>query len=246
MNKSVVLLTAAVSPSPRVPFTALDQNKRLELYLAAFAEWKSITTKNGMRLCIVETTGASQELLGITQKDDVLFLEHTPDPALEPLGKGALESSALDAGMTFVANQFGGETTVHKVTGKLSVPNWRKVFETQQPSTLRIRRSLNRSTCDTRVFSSTPSTWLTHFSKIHEQTNDTQGIYFEHAVGYRSVVAEFTDASFSVERFATPPRIVGISGSDGIAYGGFSKDGLSNTLAHVEQFVLPPFAKRMV
>lgn len=246
MNKPVVLLTAAVSPSPNVPFTALHQSKRLELYLTAFAEWKSITTHNGMRLCIVETTGASQELLEITPSDDVLFLEHTPNPALEPLGKGALESSAMDAGMAFVANQLDSEITVHKVTGKLSVPNWRKVFKHQKPSTIRIRRSLDRSTCDTRVFSTTPETWARHFSNIHEQTNDPNGIYFEHVVGYRSVIAEFSDPSFEVERFATPPRIIGISGSDGNAYGGFNKDGVSNALAHIEQFLLPPFSKRMI
>lgn len=246
MNQPVVLLTAAVSPSPVVPFTALDQSQRLGLYLDAIKEWRDICAESGMRLCVVETTGASADLLELTANERELFVAHRPDPALEPLGKGALESSAMDAGMAFVADAIGPNSTVHKVTGKLRVPNWRKVLVPQAVNTLRIRRSMDRSTCDTRVFSSTPFTWATHFARIFEQTNDVDGVYFEHVVGHRSIIAEFTDPSFRVERFATPPHIVGVSGSDGAAYGGFSRDGLSSALAHVEKHLLPPFQRRMI
>lgn len=246
MSQPVVLLTAAVSPSPVVPFTALDQSQRLGLYLDAFKEWRAICAESGMRLCVVETTGASADLLELTANERELFVAHRPDPALEPLGKGALESSAMDAGMAFVSDAIGPNATVHKVTGKLRVPNWRKVLLPQAANTLRIRRSMDRSTCDTRVFSSTPLTWSTHFARIFEQTNDVNGIYFEHAVGYRSVVAEFSDREFRVERFAKPPHIVGVSGSDGVAYGGFSKDGLSNALSHVEKHFLEHFQRRMI
>lgn len=246
MSQSVVLLTAAVNPSPAVPFTALDQTQRLSLYLGAFAGWRRITAESGMRLCIVETTGASAELLQLTPQERELFVAHRPDPQLEPLGKGALESSALDAGMTFVSQTLGADSTVHKITGKLRVPNWRKVLQPVASNSLRIRRSMDRSTCDTRVFTTTPASWLTHFSRISDDTNDPAGVYFEHVVGYRSVIAEFNDPGFHVERFSTPPKIIGVSGSDGIAYGGFTKDGLSNSLAHVEQYILPPFGKRLI
>lgn len=246
MSQQVVLLTAAVTPSPLVPFTALNSMQRLGLYRAAFTNWREITAATGMRLCIVETTGATADELGLESAERELFVQHEPNPALEPLGKGALESSALDAGMGFIAGQLGTAVTVHKVTGKLHIPNWKRVLHVQEPNTLRIRRSMDRSTCDTRIFSTTAGTWLNHFAGISDLTNDNDGVYFEHVVGYRSILAEFKDPNFLVEQFPTPPKIVGVSGSDGNKYGGFTKDGLSNVLAHIERPVLPHFRKRMI
>ena len=111
---------------------------------------------------------------------------------------------------------------------------------------LRIRRSLDRGTCDTRIFTTTPAVWQQYFSGIYAETNDLEGRYFEHVVGHRSILAEYASPEFEVLQFPTPPKIVGISGSDGKAYGGFNKDGLSNALAHVERYLLPPFRRRMI
>lgn len=242
----IVLSPAAVRPSARVPFTALDTQQRLDLYRSAFSEWAEIVRQSGKKLCVIETTGQPRESLLGAEAQDVDYVPHTPNSQLEPLGKGALESSALDAGMDYLARKYGSDITVHKVTGKLHVPNWSKVLLPLVGPGLRIRRSLDRGTCDTRVFTTTPSVWQEYFRGIYAETNDREGRYFEHVVGHRSILAEYASPDFQVLHFPTPPKIVGISGSDGKAYGGFTKDGLSNALAHVEQYLLPPFRKRMI
>lgn len=242
----IVLSPAAVRPSARVPFTALDSEQRLELYRSAFSEWAELVQQSGGKLCVIETTGQPRDSVLGSDAHDVEYVHHTPDAALEPLGKGALESSALDAGMSYLADKYGPDITVHKVTGKLRVPNWSKVLLPLGSRGLRIRRSLDRGTCDTRVFTTTPAVWQQYFTGIHSETNDPEGRYFEHVVGHRSILAEYASSEFEVLQFPTPPRIVGISGSDGKAYGGFNKDGLSNSLAHVEQYLLPPFRRRMI
>ena len=244
MSAPVLMLTAAVNPSPVVPFTALDRDQRLSLYLEAFSNWRRIAASAGLQLLVVETTGASREELRLAKSD--LLLAHSPDTSLEPRGKGALESSALDAGMDFVRDEVGPAVTVHKVTGKLAIPNWRALFERQQSNTLRIRRSMDRRVCDSRVFSTTPDTWLTHFAGLSSLTDDPNGVYLEHVLGFQSVLAEFNSLEFRLERFRRPPRIHGVSGSDGSRYGGFSKDGLSFALSQVETHLLPPFQKRMI
>ena len=242
----VVLSPAALRPSPRVPFTALDPDQRLELYRSAFSDWLDIVILSGKKLCIVETTGESARTLLGDREGEADFLSHEPDTSLEPLGKGALESSALDAGMSFIAEQYGEQTTVHKVTGKLLVPNWRSVLKPIAVEEIRIRRSMDRGTCDTRVFTTSPATWLTYFGDAFTETNDVEGRYLEHVVGQRSIAAEYNSQTFRVSRFSAPPKIRGISGSDGKAYGGFNKDGLSNVLARIEKHILPPFQRRMI
>ena len=72
-----------------------------------------------------------------------------------------------------------------------------------------------------------------------------EGRYFEHVVGHRPTLAEYASPDFEVLQFPTPLKIVGNSG-DGEAHGGFDKDGPSNALDHVEQYLLPPFRKRMI
>jgi hypothetical protein len=242
----VLLLTAAVSPSSDVPFTALDPAVRLELYQKAFSKWEHIATTSAMKLCILETTGSSLADFKFANPQEIMFISHIPPARLHPRGKGALEAHALDVGFDTIGKIFGPDVTVHKITGRLAIPNWASIFEMQSPSSLRIRRSLDRSTCDTRVFSTTPGSWQRHFRKCDQVVDDNAGIYLEHAIGHRSIVAEFNDPTFHLDRFARIPRVNGISGSSGKKYGGLSKDGLSNALSHIEQFVLPPFGRRLI
>lgn len=237
---------AAVKPSVTVPFVALNEEERIGIYRSAFLKWIKISMKHGFKLCVIETTGASAALLFGDLEEEVEFLSHQPPNQLEALGKGALESHTLDYAMKHLGEKYGDNISVHKVTGKLWVRNWERILKVETSPGITIRRSMDRGTCDTRVFTTTPYSWLKYFRGAYYETDDSNGRFLEHVIGQRSVLAEYSPEEFSVRQFATPPKIVGVSGSDGKPYGGFSKDGLSNALSQVEKFLLPPFRKRMI
>lgn len=246
-SSGLLVLTAAVSPHADVPFTALLPEQRLELYRVGFRFWFEQANLMDLKLVVVETTGQpASNFFTDEELDSVHFLNFSPNKKFNKRGKGALEAECLDYAVQVLSDLYAAKTTFHKVTGKLIIPNAKSIIRPQRDNQLTIRRSLDRSVCDTRVFSTTLGTWKSHFSGMSALTNDLDSSkYIEHVIAYKSVIAEFSNG-LTVSPFPQIPRIKGISGSNGAAYGGFSKDGLSNLLSHIEKLFVARFKKRLI
>jgi hypothetical protein len=244
---SFIVLTAAVNPRKEVPFVALTPEVRLSLYKPALKNWLSVAEQIGSKLVVVETTGEPlSSLFDVLDQEKVLFYSFAPPTEIHKLGKGALESACMD----YVVNQLevlvNADATIHKATGKLIIPNAEKIFITQNPNSITIRRSMDRSTSDTRVFSTTLKTWQKNFTSMSSETDDADPQrYLEHVLGNRIIMGEYSK-QLRVQRFREIPKIEGVSGSDGTRYGGFSKDGLSNFLSYIEAKFLPHFTRRKI
>lgn len=244
---TVVLLTAAVTPSKDVPFTSLNADVRLPLYQEAISFWSQICVLNKWSLFVVETTGASEgELFKFVDPNgDNQFRAFSPNPDLNKLGKGALESACLDYAFTELEKTYGKNTTVHKVSGKLIIRNYKKVLISTPGNAINIRRSIYRSVCHSRVFSLTVGSWNQFFTGLYKDINDLDNSrYFEHVLAYKMISAEFHQ-KFAVSQFRALPQLVGYSGTNGMKYGGFSKNGWSNLKELFERRYLLRFKKRL-
>ena len=165
---------------------------------------------------------------------------------MNKFGKGALESACLDFAFQELEESFGNNTVVHKVSGKLIVRNYEKVLLPQSQNTVAIRRSLDRAVCDSRVFSLRVQTWNQHFTELFKEINDLDNSrYFEHVLAYKIISAEFNQ-KFVVKQFYELPQLVGYSGTNGMKYGGFSKNGWSNFKEIFERKYLVRFKKRLL
>ncbi|MDH6531780.1 hypothetical protein M2119_000017 [Aurantimicrobium minutum] len=246
-KSGLIVLTAAVSPHSDVPFTALSPLERLELYKAGFSFWLAEAISMELKLVVVETTGQpAHSFFTDEELAFVHFINFSPNPRFNKFGKGALEAECLDHAVSVMSDLYAPETTFHKVTGKLIVPNVKSILRPQADREITIRRSLDRSVCDTRIFSTTLGTWQAFFSGMSEFTNDLfPDKYIEHVIANNSVLGEF-GGGLTVSQFSKIPKIKGISGSNGVAYGGFTKDGLSNVISHVEKLFITRFKKRLI
>lgn len=210
MGTNLILLTAAVTPEASFASSLADPEERLRQYEAAIVCWTKIAYDTGCSLGVVETT-ASGHLLG----DVARVLDFTPSEAARERGKGAVEAEALDAALR--AFDMDGDSTLHKVTGRLMLRNAAALVRPLPTGVATVRRTLDRSYCDTRFFSASYDVWQKYLTGMAEEVNDSGGRYLEHVMAHRLIEAEYQGVM--VERFAERPLILGASGTTGKAYG---------------------------
>lgn len=224
----MIILTAAVAVNPSVVATVVDTSQRFDQYLRAVADWRRIADAVECDLAVVETSGYSTKEW--SQKG-AICLSHIPTDEIATRGKGAIEAFALD--MAIQELDLDAGLTIHKVTGRLMLRNWQALVLPTKERQVRIRRTIDRSYCDTRFFSLSAGEWSRTFTGMADEVRDQRGVYLEHVVAQRLVESEYK-GEMCVERFPTRPALVGVSGTSGRSYGSALKRGLAKALGPVE------------
>lgn len=211
-----MLLTAAVTPNIPNPGVLSDADTRRSQYQAAFDYWQRVCELSGMGLVIVETTGARRdEFFG--QNALAEWIQFTPRDEILARGKGAAEASALAVAADHLLSQVSGSFTVHKVTGRLLVKNWTAALLACGQREVRVRRTLDRGYCDTRLLSAPLDIFRGLMAGAEIDIDDSAGVYLEHVIAMRIIELEYRHG-VRVERFAAPPRFEGVSGQSGKPY----------------------------
>ncbi|MFF1382219.1 hypothetical protein ACFVWT_01500 [Arthrobacter sp. NPDC058288] len=224
MGNNLILLTAAVTPDVAFGSSLSDPKERLRQYRSAIDEWSRVADASDCDLVTVETTGSGDSL-----RDQVRVVDfHAPEDTKQH-GKGAVESAALDAAI--LACGLPDSSTVHKVTGRLTLRNAERLVAPLDNGA-RVRRTLDRTYCDTRFFSTNVKFWQTHLSGMANEVADDSGRYLEHVMAHRLMKAEY--GGTAVQRFPERPMLLGVSGTTGKSYGTLWQRALSPVLLRVE------------
>lgn len=129
-------------------------------------------------------------------------------------GKGYGEGEIMD--YVFSKSRFAKEASYFvKITGRLKVDNIQEIVVRlkQEKTYFNIPNRTIRDIYDTRIYAMPADQFQKSFRNVYEQVMDGQGIFLEHV--YTQVLK---DCRIRVTNFPRYPRIVGMSGSGGIAY----------------------------
>lgn len=218
----LVLLSAAVTPNqaflaPDASYrmTVADPLARAAQYREALTGWRNVAERTGARVAVVETSGAVKS--DLTDDPQVDFVRYLPADGLAALGKGAIETAAIDHALTTL--DIAPADTVAKVTGRLQVRNAAVILHELGPDVVQVRRSIDRRFVDTRFMMFTAGVWRRYLYAMASEVDDDRSIWLERVVAQRLVTAEFT-GGVTVQRFTDIPDLVGVSGTTGAAYGG--------------------------
>lgn len=233
---NTILLTAAITPDPRFGSAVSDPSERLGEYRKAVKKWQAQGREAGFDVAVIETTGSD------ALDADVKVIPFTPSDEHVSRGKGSVEAAALDHALSVLA--LAREATVVKVTGRLVVENADRLLSPLAPGVIQVRRTLDRSFCNTRLLISTAGFWTDHLSGMDSSIDDNLGRYIEHIVAYRLITAELF-AKAKVERFPVRPVFEGRSGTNGTPYGTTRERIVSPILAKLEA-LLHPFGSKQV
>ena len=236
-----ILLTAAVRPTTNIRVALADHKERRDQYLRAVTGWSRFADQAGLHLAIAETSGAEREEVIPAHVDQVEFFSYQPSPELADRGKGALEADTIDYVMNSWA-RIDPDRTVHKLTGRLLLANAGKVLKTVGSNSVRVRRTLDRAYCDTRVVTVRVQQWQENYSGMAAEVDDANGRYLEHTLAHRLINAEYS-SGLTVEQFAERPSFVGMSGSSGRQYAA-GPSVLRSLAVRIESKVLPRAASK--
>lgn len=219
-RRPTILLTAAVTPNVSGRVALADPALRLRQYQEAIAEWSGCAGRLGLRLAVVETTGAHPEdLLRQVQEDAARFITVVPfEPSTEQAkrGKGAVELAALRSAVE-ESDLVRPEDTLYKCTGRLTLTNAAKILTPVRAGAVKVRMSLDRSWADTRLVGARAETWAEHIFPGVELVDDAAGRYLERVLAARLAAASALGA-IVIERFSARPLLSGESGSTGRQY----------------------------
>lgn len=246
MADQVVLLSAAVRPTTTVHTKIVDPSSRKNQYRSAISCWREVARNLGVRIVVVEMSGAeSSDLFEAPVDDRITYISLIPPAELNDRGKGALEAFGIDHAVARMLDTHDPEATVHKVTGRLSIANASSVIRALRPSTVRVRRTLDRRYVDSRLISASLQDWSSAFRAMSEEIRDGEGRYLEHVFAARLIRLEY-ERKVKVEPFAQRPLFRGLSGSTGDRYGGSLRAVSSMMLGPVERALLSKLSKKQV
>ncbi len=102
-----------------------------------------------------------------------------------------------------------------KITGRLKINNIKEIIRSLKISRVyfNIPNRTRRDMYDTRIYGMPVAYFKHYFIDTYHKVNDDKGIFLEHV--YTNVLL---DNNIKVNNFPRYPRIVGVSGSNGIAY----------------------------
>jgi len=215
----ILLLTAAVSPSPGIGTSLSSPRERARQYQVALASWLDFAHATSSRVVVVETTGATIEDLVPRNYDGLNFelLPHAPSDSMLAAGKGAVEAAAIDHVLDTL--DVAGSTVITKVTGRLSLRNPADVLQQLPPRTVAVRRTLDRRFADTRLVQTDCDTWKSRLHGMAEEVDERAGDILELVLAQRLIVAEYR-RQIVVRSFPSRPSFLGASGTSGQRYDG--------------------------
>lgn len=209
-----VVLTAALTPTVTHHVTVADPEERAREYAASLTRWSDTARRLGLRLVVVDTTGAPREALwpaGVEGR----HLSFVADPADSARGKGAVEAAAIDHALAHAPELREG--SAYKCTGRLWVANADDLLTPLPPATARIRRTLDWTWVDSRLVGASVDLWRGALAGMRSEVDDRGGRYLEHVVADRLRHA-WTVEGAHLQRLGRRPVYVGRSGSTGIDY----------------------------
>jgi hypothetical protein len=227
MRDNLILLTAAITPDAAFASSLSDPAERLGQYKSALDVWSRVADEMACDLAVVETTGSGDKL-----RTSVRVLDFTPADDMRQHGKGAIETAAIDAAI--LACGLSDLSTVHKVTGRLTVRNASNLLAPLSDGA-RVRRTLDRTYCDTRFFSVNVGFWRRHLSAMANEVDDNGDRYLEHVMAHRLAIAEYCGSE--IARFPERPMILGVSGTTGKPYGTLKQQLVSPILLKAESLL---------
>jgi hypothetical protein len=210
----LVILTAAVTPNPDFAVALDDPAKRSGQYLSATAKWSEVCSSAGMKLVVIETTGARPQQV-IPRGSPAEFVTYSPREVDIKRGKGAVEARAMDD--YFDQAELRSEMTFYKCTGRLWVRNARRLLQPLRMDEIAVRRRIDGLWADTRFFGTTCGVWRRHFTGMAEQVCDQDGFYLEHVIARRLLLGLAHD-DLVIRRHAARPEWEGVSGTSGSTY----------------------------
>ena len=219
-SKTVILLTATVTPNVSSRLSVINPDLRLSQYQQALLSWQDALDPRLFELAVVETSGASESdlLAALSAKDRsrVRVLRHLPTASQIERGKGAIELAAVFSAIDSMPDLVAG-STLYKSTGRLNLLNSARILSPLRPATVRVRMTADRSWADTRIFGADLATWKMVFGGVDFQVDDRSNRYLEKVVASRvSSAAALGDLQLS--RFPRRPVFSGVSGSTGARY----------------------------
>lgn len=226
-----ILLTAAVRPRPEFAVAVSDPARRLAQYISAINQWAGVARRMSYSLVVLETSGFDLST-ALDPSHQALVLNHSPSEHSVRGGKGAIEAEAMESAVGAMAEMHSPLCSVFKVTGRLAVAEPEALLVPLTTETFRVRRTLDRSFCDTRMFGFTIGGWKRWLTGMQAEVQDSSQRYLEHVVAQRLVLAEFKGAI--VGRYTHKPRFMGQSGTSGSTYRGNLSGSPARLMAAVE------------
>jgi hypothetical protein len=175
-SKTVVLLTATVTPNVASRLSVTDPDVRLSQYQQALLSWQDALDPRFFEMAVVETSGAAESdlLAALSAKDrpTVRVLRHLPTASQIERGKGAIELAAVLSAIDSMPDLLA-ESTLYKSTGRLPLVNSARIVSPLLPATVRVRMTADRSWADTRIFGADIATWQRVFREIDLQVGES-------------------------------------------------------------------------
>jgi hypothetical protein len=220
-SRRLIVLTATVNPPSVTPsLVRRDVTAREADYLDSLARWTSLI-RDQDHILIVENSGWEMSRLIGGRNNHVTVLSYVEESAAQARGKGVGEARMFARVAAWLRSRDLDFDQVVKATGRLRVENYDAVMKSQRPHgehfvTCRLRYDLTQM--DTRFFISDPSTFASYFADLECLVDEPAHRYLEHAAALRLSEAVF--AGVHRDGFRRTPKVRGMSGSTGHAYGG--------------------------
>jgi hypothetical protein len=221
------VLTCAITPGEVTPSLVLrDPVSRRNDYLNAARKWAQVLNPETDHVLVVENTGSTvDDLLELFQCMGVrsFAICYKEAAELQSSGKGNAEAAMFDRVVDWylATDTIYGE--IFKITGRLFVENFEAVCHRspqcrENQIVFRARVRVDRTQVDTRFFSASPHVWQSYLTGLSGSVVESDGVFLEHAVARQLASAVFDGVAWFP--FSQMPRIVGVSGSTGLRYGG--------------------------
>ncbi len=213
MRAITLLLTATVNPGATGMVARRDPLVRLGDYESALSKWLSVSPP--LRIVFCENTGFDLARLQATAAaSPVEFISFRGNDGAKQRGKGYSEIAILEHALA-ESRLISASEVVVKCSGRLFVANAPQVFRALASTDFDVMCTLkqNLSFSDSRFFAATPQFLRQHLLPQACIVDDTQGIYFEHALA--CAVADAVAHRKKWRPFEVFPRIQGISGTHG-------------------------------
>ncbi|WP_147423995.1 hypothetical protein [Microbacterium sp. AG1240] len=217
--RTLVLLTAAITPKAAGPVAVVDPKVRLSQYRSALESWIRDTPPE-VHLVILETTGCFtdelRESIPIDARERVVVTVIPASPEAERRGKGSAEFEVVER---YLSGLRGKYQTIYKVTGRLALEDAARLVVPLRDEEVRARAALDRSYVDTRLVGAGRSAWQFLLEDMVADIDDMRGVYVEHVLAAR-IATGLALRQISMSRFPWKPVFLGVSGTTGGIYGG--------------------------
>lgn len=215
-SPAVVVLTATISPDPKMPnLVVRDAKSRLDQYKRSVEWWAKTCSRYGYHLMVVENSGQVEKLAEF-RSERVQLLAVAEQTSLEVRqGKGSGEAAMLMQASLALKEH----PVILKCTGRLKVLNAADLIRSHlaEPNCeTAIPWSSSFRKVDTRCFTANPHFLQTWMAQIQTLVSDEEGCDLE-SQSARWLLTQIAEGQ-QIHDTSRTPAIVGSSATQGIKY----------------------------